>query len=525
MWCRSRRHRGLCDLDGMGQGATAKQYTYRRRRPEETVLYKTLAANVETFIADREAEGRAVPERVAKELRDYLKCGILQYGFIRVVCPNGDYETAVGYSCKSRGFCPSCFGKRMAEAVEHLVDHVLPHAPYRQWVLTFPFALRFWLAANNKLLSKINKIATSEIGKFYAKKAAAEGIFEPLPGAITFIQRSGSALNSALHLHILSIDGVYSVPETAGLKPHLRALIGPSDEDVGVVVERIANRTIKLLRRHGYLDSDPGFVMRPDADDMFQGNAAITAALGASVQSKIAFGPRAGQYVRKIGKGFGFEGETPLVKGTKCATIHGFNLQAATFVGAFQRQRLEELVAYMTRPPLATDRLTEGENGDLIYRMKRTFSDGTQAIVLSPMELIEKLCAMVPPPRAHQQLYTGVFSSHSKWRNLVVLEPEARKGFNPVTVDKKKVKNHRRAKLLKRIFKIDVGVCPKCGTDLEIRAAVSDPEEIRRYLRHVGLSEHPPPIAPARHEHRELELTFDDGPQPQDAIQIAPDYP
>jgi hypothetical protein len=60
---------------------------------------------------------------------------------------------------------------------------VLPHAPYRQWALTFPFALRFWLAANNRLLSKINKIATSEIGKFYTKKAKAEDIAAPLPGA------------------------------------------------------------------------------------------------------------------------------------------------------------------------------------------------------------------------------------------------------------------------------------------------------------------------------------------------------
>ena len=508
----------------MGETATATQYTYRRRCPEETVLYQTVAAHVETFIADREAEGRPVPDRVLKELRGYLTCGIVQYGFLRVVCPSGDYETAVPYSCKGRGFCPSCFGKRGAEAVEHLIDHVLPHAPYRHWVLTFPFALRFWLAANNRLLSKINKIATSEIGKFYTSKAKAEGVAAPLPGAITFIQRSGSALNAALHLHILTIDGAYAKPAAAGAQPRLHALSGPSDEDVGMVVEKIARRTVKLLRRKGYLDSEAEFVMRPDVDDMFQDNAAIAAALGASVQSKIAFGPRAREYVRKIGKGFGVEGETPLVKGLKCAQVNGFNLQAATYVAHHDRRHLEELVAYMTRPPLANDRLSVDKNGELIYRMKRRFADGTQAILLSPSELLEKLCAMVPPPRAHQQLYTGVFSSHSKWRNLVVLSPEARKGFNPITVEKGKVKNHRRAKLLKRIFKIDVGTCPKCGCDLEIRAAIHDPAEIKRYLRHVGLPEHPPPIAPARYEHRELGLSFDESPYPQDEIQLPPDY-
>jgi len=101
----------------MGETATATQYTYRRRCPEETVLYQTVAAHVETFIADREAEGRLVPGRVIKELRGYLTCGVVQYGFLRVVCPSGDYETAVPYICKGRGFCPSCFGKRGAEAV------------------------------------------------------------------------------------------------------------------------------------------------------------------------------------------------------------------------------------------------------------------------------------------------------------------------------------------------------------------------------------------------------------------------
>lgn len=107
----------------------------------------------------------------------------------------------------------------MAETVTHLVDEVLPDTPYRQWVLTFPFALRFWLATSNILVSKINKIATEEVGKYYSKKAKAEGIEKPLPGAITFIQRSGSALGANLHLHILALDGVYSTPMKDGHKP------------------------------------------------------------------------------------------------------------------------------------------------------------------------------------------------------------------------------------------------------------------------------------------------------------------
>jgi hypothetical protein len=156
--------------------------------------------------------------------------------------------------------------------------------------------------------------------------------------------------------------------------------------------------------------------------------------------------------------------------------------------------------------------------------MKRKFSDGTIAILLSPMELIEKLCAMVPPPRAHQVLYTGVFSSHSKWRNLVAINPLARKGFNPVTVDKKKVKNHRWAKLLMRIFKIDVGSCPKCGVDMEIRGAIRDGDSIRRYLRHVGINEHPPAIAQARHYQPQLALNSEQQISPENYPDSMPDH-
>ena len=65
-------------------------------------------------------------------------------------------------------------------------------------------------------------------------------------------------------------------------------------------------------------------------------------------------------------------------------------------------------------------------------------------------------------------------------------------------------------------------LCPKCV--LEIRAAINDADEIKRYLRHVGLPEHPPPIAPARYEHRELGLSFDESPYPQDEVQVTPDY-
>jgi hypothetical protein len=82
-----------------------------------------------------------VPGFVVKELRAFLDCGILARGFVRVHCDTCGMDRVLPLSCKGRGFCPSCGGRRMADTAAHLVDHVFPEVPVRQWVLSVPFPL------------------------------------------------------------------------------------------------------------------------------------------------------------------------------------------------------------------------------------------------------------------------------------------------------------------------------------------------------------------------------------------------
>jgi hypothetical protein len=103
------------------------------------------------------------------------------------------------------------------------------------------------------------------------------------------------------------------------------------------VVEKIAAKTIKYLRKKGYLQEEGEEVLRPDFDPLFQDHPGLTEAMAASIQGKIAFGERAGQKVRRVGSGFGYEQETPLVKGTQCATVNGFNLHAKVGVALHAR--------------------------------------------------------------------------------------------------------------------------------------------------------------------------------------------
>ena len=119
--------------------AAASPIRYQRHQPETTLLYRIVAQHYPAFLAQLESEGRSLPDYVQQEFTDYLRCGRLEYGFLRVRCEHCHHEKLVAFSCKRRGFCPSCGARRMVESAALLVDEVLPPRPIRQWVLTVPF--------------------------------------------------------------------------------------------------------------------------------------------------------------------------------------------------------------------------------------------------------------------------------------------------------------------------------------------------------------------------------------------------
>ena len=152
-------------------------------------------------------QGKSLPKHVEKEFEEFLKCGRLEHGFLSVLCGDCKHEKLVAFSCKKRGFCPSCGARRMAESAKLLVDDVLHGYPVRQWVLSLPIPLRLLLARYPKHLSKVMQIihraiATDIIHRAgYLKKQAKTG-------AVTYIQRFGSALNLNIHFHMLFLEGV-----------------------------------------------------------------------------------------------------------------------------------------------------------------------------------------------------------------------------------------------------------------------------------------------------------------------------
>ena len=474
---------------------------YARRRPELTPCYKIIQEHLSTFIAERESEGRPLPAYVVEEFEAYLECGILAYGFLRLKCEDCDEEKIVAFSCKKRGFCPSCCARRQAETAAHLVDEVLPVIPYRQFVLSFPIPLRYWLNCNRKLYAKVHSLVIREVHRYYINKANLQGIKASTPGSISFTQRWGSALNLNPHAHILCPDGVYA---RVNGRASFRQVDSVTDDEVAALVEAIAQKVMGYLKKQNYLSKDGDIVRHPLVDELFRDYDSLSAATTSSISGKIAFGPNAGKYVTRIGSGFGYGEEIPLIKGKRCASVNGFSLHANTAINSLQRDRLSQLVEYIARGPLSNERLQIRDDGRVVLQLKSKWADGTSHLLFTPGEFIEKLAALIPPPRSHLVRWSGVFAPNSQFRKEITLKPEMKKGFDFVAEGddggsgkKRGGKNYSWSKMLARVFKIDVLKCCCCG-ELRPVCAVTDSDSIRRYLKYLSIDYDPPPRGPPR---------------------------
>jgi hypothetical protein len=188
----------------------ATEYTYARRGPEKTALFQVIQQHLLTFEQEwtDKSDGRTLPSFVTGELHDFLGCGILARGLAQPFCPTCHERFVVAWSCKDRGFCPSCGGRRMNAGALTLLDHVLPEVPIRQFVLTVPFPLRFPLAFDGKLLGQVLRIFIDTVAANYRKRLAERGIAGGKYGAVTVIQRANSDLRCDPHVHAIFLDGL-----------------------------------------------------------------------------------------------------------------------------------------------------------------------------------------------------------------------------------------------------------------------------------------------------------------------------
>jgi hypothetical protein len=188
--------------------------------------------HLETFLASLDADpaAKGLPANVQHEFYDYLQCGILAHGFLRMGCDICQKEVLLAFSCMRRRFCPSCAGRRMAQTAAHLVECVIPWVPTRQWVVSVPIPLRYWTAPSRDLTAQVHTIIRTTIAQYYVNQAVKRGVERQRvqPGSVTFLQRCGGALQLNLHYHVIVIEGVFVDRTDQGLKPRFLKVEPPS---------------------------------------------------------------------------------------------------------------------------------------------------------------------------------------------------------------------------------------------------------------------------------------------------------
>ncbi|MCP5068580.1 MAG: IS91 family transposase [bacterium] len=532
---------------------------YERHQPEQTLLHEVVREQLESFLSSASEQGAPIARFVERELRAYLDCGILARGFLRLHCGACGRDRLLAFSCKGRGLCPSCGGRRMADTAAYLVDCVLPEVPVRQWVLTLPYPLRYRCAWDAQLTSEVLRAFMRALFADQRRRARTHlGVQQAQCGSVTAIQRFGSALNTNPHFHSILLDGVYGGP------PHAPGpfipLPPPTLEDITRVVAGTARRVMRLLEKRGLENEDDSLT----ADDPL-----LATLRAASVRSRIATGPEAGQPWRRLGDRVdpveleegGADAATAAPE--RCVREGGMSLHADVSVPARDRRRLERLARYALRPPVCLDRLEAQPDGRLSYKLKTQWRDGTTHILMERRELLERLSPLIPPPRAHQVRFHGILAPCASGRDQVVpgarleantasasdgprkaacgidrtltcrspgaeIRPtasiaapegspragtevapstsqEAQTAQAPGPAQQKAPRSASSARprrlpwadLLKRVFGVEALRC-ECGHPMRVIAAITEPVVARRILECMSLPPRAPPLEPAR---------------------------
>jgi hypothetical protein len=138
----------------------------------------------------------SVPVRVKREVQRYLECGDVRYGFVEVTCENCKESRLVAFSCKGRGWCPSCTTRRA-------IDTVLPRVGHRQWTLSLPFS-------EAQLLKRLEVRLMQAVWRWQRHEARRHGVVgRLLGGGVCFWQWFGSSLQLTPHLHLLAPEALW----------------------------------------------------------------------------------------------------------------------------------------------------------------------------------------------------------------------------------------------------------------------------------------------------------------------------
>jgi len=308
-------------------------------------------------------------------------------------------------------------------------------------------------------------------------------------GAVTLIQRFGSALNLNVHFHMLWLDGVYDANvEPPRRKPRLRRARAPTSAQLTQLANTIAHRVCRHLTRRGWLEGEDESVFLSDSAGSDDGMDGLRMS---SMTYRIATGRDAGRKVVTLQT---LPGDVGSLEGD-AGKVGGFSLHAGVAAEAHESHKLEKLCRYITRPAISEQRLSISPQGRVRYQLKTPWRNGTTHVEWDAVDFIAKLAALVPPPRAHLTRFHGVFAPNANLRAQLTPSGRGKRPAGdaaPVDVsahDEPRSPEQKRramswAQRLKRVFSIDITTCAHCGGAVRIVASIEEPTAIRAILAH-----------------------------------------
>ncbi len=240
----------------------------------------------------------------------------------------------------------------MTERAAHLVDHVIPDVPVRQWVLTLPHRLRYLLAWRHDLCKIVVRVMLREVHRHLRTRARERGLRDVRGGAVAIVQRFGGALNLNVHIHALVLDGVFARGEDGRLRFH-----GARELDAADVADVLAAVTPGVQR----------LMARQDADDLGMSNA--------------------------------FAEASPCWRGWRPRPCRGGWRSAGRRAGARDAWGRRPWIAACPRSACA--RLRVAADGQVRLQLRHPWADGTTHRSFTPTAFLERLAVLVPRPRVN----------------------------------------------------------------------------------------------------------------------------
>ena len=382
---------------------------------------------------------------------------------------------------------------------------VWPVANARQWVLSFPHQVRYWLSRDTALFTDVMSAVTGVIANFYENYTLSDeeraNVYAPSAGAVSFVQLFGSSLVLNPHLHLIFLDGVYG-RGSDGLRfyPH------PSftTEAMFDVLYAIHDRLSAVFRRRGYVRDDGEAAEPEHVDDI-----------------SMPFRPRAPKSYRRKGRLLdhaNYQHSDPdqmSMEGWCNVRYKWLSLHAGVAIKGEDRDGLKRLFRYAARSSVAVSQLSyvtpeDPDRSDVELKLKRSWRDGTGSLVFTQRDFVEKLASLVPPPWFNLTRYYGVFASAHVWREFIVPMGRRKKRLCPAhdepeggTPPPPTKPSTGRApaeywipwpELLRRTIGVDPEICV-CGAKMIADDAITEPEKITETLARLGIKSTGPPKA------------------------------